>query len=239
MNNKPILYDYFDNTAKVLLSEYNRSKLQKSSNNIGKNREYFCENFLSEVLPPKLHINSGEIWDSSNNKTGQLDIVIIRDDAPSLLIGSDNIFLAEGVFAVVEVKSNLSKDKLIESGNSLSKVEKLKIKLGAGISVGYSLNRPLRIVFAYEGASWKTIVSTINEKNWKDTFDLICILNRGVMITKGRIISWDENDKFLLFSSKASSLAYLYFYLVSYANSFLCRDLKLLSYFEPLSGWNK
>ncbi len=32
---KPVLYDYFDSMADELLSRYNRTKLQKSSENMG------------------------------------------------------------------------------------------------------------------------------------------------------------------------------------------------------------
>lgn len=238
MIKKPLVYKYFDDTANILLAEYNRSKMQNASNNIGKNREYFCANFLLRVLPPKLYIKSGEIWDSKNNKTGQLDIVILRDDAPSLEIGSDNTYLAEGVFGVIEIKSNLSKTKLIEAGNTLSKVAKLSILSGAAISMGKPLERPLRIIFAYEGASWDKIVSEIEKNNWEEIFDLICILNKGVMIKKGRILKWDDKKDFIFINSKAASLGYLYLYLVSYGNSFLGQSINLSPYFEPFDRWD-
>ena len=111
--NRPILFSYFDDTAKVLLEEYNRSKQQNASANLGKNREFFCKDFLSKILPSKLSIKSGEIWDSTGNKTGQQDIIILRDDAPALHIGSDDIYLAEGTFAVIEIKSNFQLSNVI------------------------------------------------------------------------------------------------------------------------------
>jgi len=64
MSDKPILYPYFQKTAEVLLAEYERSKEQKASSNLGINREYFCKEFLSKALPPKLSLKSGKIWDS-------------------------------------------------------------------------------------------------------------------------------------------------------------------------------
>ena len=237
MANKPILYSYFQKTAKVLLSEYNRSKEQNASSNLGKNREYFCKEFLSKVLPPKLSIQSGEIWDSENYKTGQLDIIVLRDDAPSLHIGSDNIFLVEGVFGTIEVKSNLTTEKLTEAGNTLKKVKDLNIKLGTSISSGPVLNRPLRVVFAYDGAKWETLLKVIQEKNWAEVFDLVCILNRGVLVKKGRILNWETEQEFMVINSKAASLGYLYMYLVSYGISFLGRGMIINPYFEPLNNW--
>lgn len=238
VNNKPILYSYFKKTADVLLAEYNRSKEQSASDNVGKNREYFCKEFLSKVLPTKLSIKSGEIWDSQNNKTGQLDVVILRDDAPSLNFGSDNIYLAEGVFGVIEVKSNLTRKKLKEAGEALSKVFNLKINIRSQISTGAKLNRPIRIIFAYEGATWDTIIDEINKKSWAEIFDLICILNRGVLLKKGRLLNWQHKKEFLTIDSKSACLGYLYLYLVSYGSGFLGRSIELNPYFEPFDNWN-
>ena len=237
MNNKPILYPYFQKTAEVLLAEYNRSKEQNASANLGKNREYFCKEFLSKVLPPKLSIKSGEIWDSQNNKTGQLDVVLLREDAPSLNIGSDNIYLAEGIFGVIEVKSNLTREKVVEAGETLTKVANLKINVVEHIKAGITLNRPLRIIFAYEGATWDTIIDELNNNGWTETFDLICILNRGILLKKDMLLTWTPEKEFMPIDSKSACLGYLYLYLVSYGTSFLYRSMELNPYFKPFDSW--
>lgn len=236
--NRPVLFGYFESTAKVLLAEYERSKHQNASSNLGRNRELFCKEFLSKVLPTKLSVKSGEIWDSLKNKTGQQDVIILRDDAPALHIGSDDIYLAEGTFGVVEVKSNLTREKLKEAGTGLSKVKDLKINSGTVISSGAKIDRPLRMVFAYEGATWETLLDEINTNNWEDLFDLICILNRGVLIKKGGLLNWKNEHKFSVITGKAASLGFMYFYLISYGSSFLGRNLVLNPYFEPLNFWN-
>lgn len=192
---------------------------------------------MSKVLPPKLSIKSGEIWDSQKNKTRQLDLIILRDDAPSLHFGSDDIYLAEGVFGVVEVKSNLTKEKFIEAGETLIKVANLKNNVGVTISSGPIIDRPLRVVFAYEGATWETIIDEINKKNWIEIFDLICVLSRGVLLKKGRILNWSTNQEFMVVNSKSASLGYLYLYLVSFGTSFLGRGMILNPYFEPFNNW--
>jgi hypothetical protein len=236
---KPILFPYFKDTAEVLLAHYTRSAGQNASNNLGKNREYFCNNFLATVLPPKLIIKSGEIWDSKNLKTGQLDTIITRDDAPSLEFGSDNAYLAEGVFAVIEVKSNLDRSKIIEAGNSLINVQRLHINVGSSISIGQPLDRPLRIAFGYEGATWETIVSEINSQGWQELFDLICILNRGVLINKGRIFKWPGLQQFSTTRGGAAAIGFMYYYLTSYGTAFLGRSLDILPYFEPINSWTE
>ncbi|MFI5218952.1 MAG: DUF6602 domain-containing protein [Bacteroidia bacterium] len=236
---RPILYSYFEKTAKVLEANYERSADQNASNNLGKNRENFCSNFLANVLPPKLKINSGEVWDSVGHKTGQLDLIITRDDAPALEFGSDNTYLAEGVFASIEVKSNLDRVKLIEAGNTLSKVEQLKINVGSMITIGKPLHRPLRIVFSYTGATWETLLDEINKRSWQELFDLISILDQGVLINKGRILKWTGDQQFLTVKGKAASVGFLYFYLTTYGTSFLGRNIELNPYFEPVGNWNE
>jgi len=236
---RPILFEYFKSTADVLLSEYARSSQQNSSANLGRNRELFCKQFLSKVLPSKLSVRSGEIWDSKKNKTGQQDVIILRDDAPSLHIGSDDIYLSEGVFSTIEVKSNLTREKLNEAGQGLLKVEKLKSNVGATMSSGPQMGRPLRIVFAYQGANWRTLLDEIKKNGWEDLFDLICILDQGVLIKKGGLLNWESEEEFLAIGGKSASLGLLYFYLVFYGSSFLGRSLSLSPYFEPLGFWSE
>jgi len=235
---RPILYDYFRKSADVLLAEYERSKTQGASANLGCNRELFCSKFLSRVLPPRLTLGQGEVWDSQDNRTGQLDIVILRDDTPSLTFGEADVYLAEGVFSVVEVKSNLSKTKLQEALSTLKRVKSLNLTgEKAIITSGPVLSRALRCVFAYEGATWNTLLEELVKPDNSDVADLICVLNRGVLISKGLILSWEGDDPFKPCDGKAAALAWLYFHLVSYSTSFMGRSLSILEYFEPLNDW--
>lgn len=235
---RPVLFDYFTKTANVLKAQYERSSDQNASNNLGKNRETFCSSFLTNVLPPKLSIKSGEIWDSKGHKTGQLDLIIIRDDAPSLEFGSDNTYLAEGVFSIIEVKSNLTRGKLIEAGNTFQKVEKLVLP-PQNLKIGKQINRPLRIVFAYEGASWETLFDEIRNQDWFDLFDVISILDKGVLLTKGRLLDWEDDSKYSMINSSASSIGFIYFYLISYGTSFIYRTIGIDEYFKPIQNWNE
>lgn len=235
---RPILYQYFEDSSNILLAEFQRSIQQKASNNLGSNREFFCNSFLSRILPLKLFIGSGEIWDSNRQKTGQLDTIIIREDAPKLAFGNNDTYLAEGVLAVIEIKSNLTRQKLNEAGNQLEKVKSLKIGGGALISSGPVINRPLRIVFSYKSANWDTLLDEIQKQNWQDLFDLICVLDKGVTIKKGLLINSNGEHPLFLMKGKAASLGILYLYLISYSCSFLGRSLNINNYFEPFNGWS-
>lgn len=229
--------EYFKSTASVLLAEYARSSGQDSSTDLGTNREHFCRNFLAKVLPLKLKVTKGEIIDTENHSTGQLDVILIRDDAPAITYGEIETYLAEGVFAVIEVKSNLTTNELERAANSLSRVKDLCINSGAAITSGPVLGRPLRIVFAYEGATWETLKREINTRGWNDIFDIIVILNRGVLIRRGLLLNWNGNEVFAVANGKAAALGLLYYHLIQYSSTFVGRSLNLSGYFEPINRW--
>jgi len=241
---KPILFSYFNKKAEELLAKYNTSKEQHASKNLGDNREIFINDFLKSCLPPKLKVCSGEVIDNKGVKTGQLDTVIIRDDAPSLDFGGKNTYLAEGVFGVVEVKSNLTSDKIKEAARTLRNVRSLTVP-SFSVVMGHNLGRPLRIVFAYEGATWETIEKAIKDNKAEDLFDLICILNRGVFITKGRLlfaydkITGNKIEKDFILNTGASALGFFYYYLIMYGVGFMSGSLQLGNYFQPLEQWGK
>jgi len=95
----------------------------------GAGRAEFVNKFLKEVIPTGLRISqSGEITDSLGNITGELDIIIENGHFPSIPLSGDTsrVFFAEGVAAVIEVKSNLSNqwDQAIDTGNKLNLIER-------------------------------------------------------------------------------------------------------------------
>jgi len=196
--------------ADVLLAEYERAKEHQASANIGYNKELFCNKFLSRVLPPRLTVRRGEIGDSEGRKIGQLEVVILRDDTPSLTFGEADAFLAEGVFGVIEIKSNLTKTKLQEALTTLKRVKSLKL-LGGGVMItaGSVLNHPLRCIFAYEGATWQTLLQELSKPENYDVADLRCILKQGAIISQGVLLKWEGNTPFYICDGKAASLAWI------------------------------
>jgi len=246
MNNKPTLLDYFKQKSNILLSNFNLSKQQNAPANLGQNRENFVKHFLQAVLPPRLkNIYDGEIIDKNNNRTGQLDLIIIRDDAPCLDFGGANTYLVEGVFAVIEIKSNLDNKKLDEAKNTLEKVSKLSVNTPSVKIGGFHLGRPLRIVFSYTGVSLDVIYKKILKDNAFDIFDLICVLDQGVIISKGRLLylyDKQNNQKIeqnFIIKGDAAALGILYYYLIKYGTSFSVGSIDIDSYFNPLEQWGE
>jgi hypothetical protein len=80
-----------------------------SSASKGHERELFINTFLSQIFPPNYRFGSGDIIDGHNEKSGQVDIVIEYSNFMSFpyLFGGPRLYLAEGVAAAIETKSNL------------------------------------------------------------------------------------------------------------------------------------
>jgi len=240
---RPLLFNYFEQSEQLLLAEYARSKLQQASQNLGANRELFCNSFLTRVLPHSLKISRGEVWDGKGNRTGQLDTIVVRDDTPSLAFGDANTYLVEGVFAVIEIKSNLTRTKLQESIETLRPVSTLSI-YEEGLTIlsrppDEILDRPLRCIFAYEGASWELLLDEIEKQNAWDLIDLICILGQGALIRNGLYFRWQEHVKYGVSKGKAVALGMLYFFLATFLTGFIARTVSVRPYFEPFENWSE
>lgn len=77
---------------------------------IGSEREHLINDYLSELLPPIYRFGRGAITDATDEISGQLEVVMELPLGTSfpLLAGTERLYLAESVAAVIEVKSNLS-----------------------------------------------------------------------------------------------------------------------------------
>jgi len=235
---KPVLFDYFEKTANILMNQFDRSSLQKSSYDLGRNREHFFYSFLKKVLPKKMSFGSGEIWDSARNKTGQQDLILLKENAPLLHIGSENIYLVEGVFAVIEIKSNLTKGELEKTAKKFQEIKNLKPRIKASIRFGKPLKKPLTLLFAYKGATLKNLKDEILKNQWQDAFDLISILDRGAIIKKGLCVTWPSQELFGFARGKAAALAYLYQHIVFLNSGVIANSIDLNGYFQPMNSWD-
>lgn len=78
----------------------------------GAERELLVIDVFRRIVPPSLRVGSGTIIDEDGNSTGQVDIVIEQESYSfSLLDLSPRLFLAAGVVAAIEVKSNIADSK--------------------------------------------------------------------------------------------------------------------------------
>ena len=110
----------------------------------GDEREARLKAFLETYLPHKYAIGKGEIVDLAGNTSRQCDLVIYdRTISPILYSGKEfQIFLAEFVYAVIEVKSMLSYKELSAAIENIKSVKKLQRENGiiGGILFAYKSN---------------------------------------------------------------------------------------------------
>lgn len=104
----------------------------------GEERSRFIDQYLGTVLPPPYRCGRGDITDQAGQKSGQVDIVVEYPFLPSLPgvgIDSPRLYLAEGVAAVIEVKSDLS-SQWAEVLETASKVAALNRDIKAAMFSG-------------------------------------------------------------------------------------------------------
>lgn len=129
-NLPPPLQQHFQAQADILMSIARASDIEIFvTNNDSANREAFCRLFLSSHLPPGFRVTTGEIIDSYNNNTGQLDVVIVNDECPRLTFDDSGSviapILADYVLGVVEVKTTLGTESLKKALSQLRHVKAL------------------------------------------------------------------------------------------------------------------
>jgi hypothetical protein len=81
-----------------------------SAASVGYEREAVANALLGNVIAPPYRLGSGDILDSHGERSGQMDIVVERTPSISFPLVNGlhpRLYLAEGVAAVVEVKSDL------------------------------------------------------------------------------------------------------------------------------------
>lgn len=95
--------------------------------NFSGEREHLINDYLSQLLPPIYRFGRGAITDTRGEICGQLEVVMELPLGASFPMpsGSERLYLAESVAAIVEVKSNLS-SQWDEAQETIRKVKVLQ-----------------------------------------------------------------------------------------------------------------
>jgi len=89
----------------------------------GNERRAFVTDFLEALFPSPNRFGTGDCIDTAGNQSGDLDVVVEYPFLDRLtLAGHSRLYLAEGIAAVIEVKSNISSQwgEAVGSGTKLS-----------------------------------------------------------------------------------------------------------------------
>jgi hypothetical protein len=128
---KTLLERNFASARSSLVSYLEQSGLAKNGSVVGTARELAIRNFLESSLPSLIEFKNGEIIDSHNNRSGQVDIILQTLSTVRIpLLNDTQIALADGVIAAMEIKSNLtwsdkSDSTLKHAINTICKIKNL------------------------------------------------------------------------------------------------------------------
>jgi hypothetical protein len=157
-----------------------------SSSTKGREREHFIHEFLEQVLPPLHRFGSGDITDSAGQRSGQCDIVIEHPLLPSLPLvgGKERLYLAEGVAAVIEVKSDIASqwDDVVKTAGEVKKLTRpLRRDFNPSLPPGQGYGDPIP-VFAVGYKGWSQL------KTLQERLDNQGLIN-GVLIIDGGLFA--------------------------------------------------
>lgn len=150
----------------------------------GLERELFIHHALSHIIAPPFRIGSGDITDLSGRRSGQLDIVIEYGNSISFPLvcaaHTPRLYLAEGVCAVLEVKSDLAGqwDDVLASHRTLEPIQRTYADW-----MNYSkMSGPIPL-FAVGYRGWKTI-DTVEKKLAESELEGILVLDSAIFCGK-------------------------------------------------------
>lgn len=216
----------------------------------GKNREEIFKNFLEKHLPSKYGIGSGQAVSVDKQISKQLDCVIYaKSSCPLWYNESTQIFPAESVCSVIEIKSSLNKYQLEQSVENIRSVKRLP-KLGgerplsSGVIVSGSNPPTLGAVFSYSSnTSLETLRDNLNVLNKEipvnERISLVCVLDQGILfshnVQENRIALLPDESTTVV-SVRAENDSFLLFFLLlsAYLNAIEVIPPNLLKYAEQI-----
>lgn len=179
----------------------------------GTAREDIVRRFLEERLPESLEIGTGEIIDVTGQRSAQMDLVIFdKLHCPRLVqVGDIRVYPAEGVQAVIQVKSMLDISGLRESVENIRSAKRLQKSAfypptrvtdeWTLYGKTYEYFPMMGYVFAFESADINALGKSLDKLNAElaippeQQVDLICLLDRGAIAhnnAQGKMVSWAE-----------------------------------------------
>ena len=184
-----LLEEHFERLRENLLNDFELSNSYGHTVNKGTAREIFIKNFLSTHLAQTVEVGSGEIIDSNSKRNevrNQLDIIIYRKEFPRINIATNcNIFLAESVISVIEIKSNLTKNELRKTLESSRNIKKYKIP-SPQISRGVPPDKIPFFIVAYKGPTIMTVHKWLMEEK-PNYIDGIFIIEKGSITLEPKV----------------------------------------------------
>lgn len=157
-------------------------------------REDALSDFLIKNLPTRYGVGRGQVINSNNYTSGQLDIIIHDPlNCPTIISSpSHSIFPIESVYGAISIKSSLSSAELKDSYDNIASLNKIVDRSsfdagGRGFMIGMAYPRPVTVVFSYKTDRSLDAISkqvSILDNALADISlrpDFICVLGEGII----------------------------------------------------------
>jgi hypothetical protein len=188
----------------------------------GKNNELVLLDFFKRHLPQRLSVSTGKVIAANGEESDQIDLIIHdRLNTPAFIDAHAwSIVPIESVYAVISVKTNLTKHELkhaiksIQSVRRLPNLAALLNKNGQFYEVDKVL-KPRAFVFAYD-SKWKNIDGLM--KGFQDVLlevddslrpNAVCVLKQSFIVRKPfktEVVSFDDYPLMHFFSFLVRSI---------------------------------
>lgn len=170
----------------------------------GTGAEEALRRFLQTRLPSSLGVTQGQVIDSHGDMSLQTDVIIYdAERTPHIFHSSEygtSVVPAEGVIAVIEVKSSISKVDIPGIVRNMQQIKRLKKEAyfyptsggvdaydlyGKGLIPAWPITYS---VFAYESSSEQNLVEAFDEYNGPleidQRIDNACFLDKGALLNR-------------------------------------------------------
>lgn len=234
------LYDMIKSAVPKLDVEYNMSKIVHHSASKGALREYILKDIIRPFMPKRYGLCNGECFDSLNEKSKQLDI-IVYDDLFSYAIPMGDYFTmpVESAYGEIEVKSMLDGKAFFQSIDNIASFKSLKkecpdrsqilpnlsLKIKGITWNKTGFTKPFGVIFAYDSVKPKTVLNYffhVKPLNPSLMPDMIVLLKSKTiifrMIQEGKKIYVTTNntyDGFLTLPCKDDTLPIFLLYVLT------------------------
>lgn len=204
----------------------------------GTARENALQTYLRPHIPDKFEISEGIIVDSHDHQSCQVDMIIHDKIATPYLLDTNmkKVIPIESVYAIIEVKSTLTKDELRKCIYNIQSVRSLTKNTLTG-----QTSPTLGFVFAYDSdSSLETIYSNFHELTksipLEQQISAICVLNKGLILSaltenlSTIILNPSKETTFAMYNNSDNALLMFYLLLFQALNTIIIYPPNMMAY---------
>ena len=238
--------------AQDMLVQFDKVTAQFSHRGLrGTSREEVVSEFLKNYLPANVEVIAGEIFDTEGETSPECDIIVIdRMRVPLLFARNKRLVPIEGVYSVLEVKSNLDSRELNDCFRKCERVKNLEKKAftkdtGPIIHTFSAYGRELDhfptlfSIFAYHGIASKTIAKAVEK--WcssqpaEKTIDSIICLDGWVLCWQNQTTGFYEltsspDSRVAVLEAGKNSLLLFYLLYYRWLSQAKCDPIRMIDY---------